>query len=230
VAERASEAKSSLLRLVSHELRTPLSVLHLTQHALLREMGSLSPKATEMFDRMTRSTARLRDMVEMVLQYTQLEDGRLVVRRGPVDLVAMAAEVLEECRPEAQRKLLTLELELPPSQVVVQTDARMVQLVLLNLVMNAVKYTPSGSVRVAVEVVANARRLVVRDTGPGIPPEQQARVFEPFQYLEPLDHKSKPGVGLGLTLVRELTAVLGGKVSLKSAPGEGSEFIVELPS
>jgi signal transduction histidine kinase len=70
----------------------------------------------------------------------------------------------------------------------------------------------------------------VRDSGPGIPPEAQARVFEPFQQLEPLDHKSKPGMGLGLTLVRELVSVLGGKVSLKSEPGVGSEFVVELPS
>ncbi|MBU8899710.1 response regulator [Corallococcus sp. M34] len=230
VAERASESKSTLLRLVSHELRTPLSVLHLTQHAFLRELGPLSPRASEMFDRMGRSASRLRDMVEMVLQYTQLEEGQLVVRRGPVDLVAVAEEVLEECRAEAERKQLTLELERPPGPVVLSTDARMVQLVLHNLVLNAVKYTQHGGVRVSVEVVPELRRLVVRDTGPGIPPEAQTRIFEPFQHLEPLDHKSKPGVGLGLTLVRELTAVLGGKVMLRSVPGHGSVFTVDLPS
>jgi signal transduction histidine kinase len=229
-AERASESRSTLLRLVSHELRTPLSVLQLTQHAFLREVGPLKPKASEMFERMVRSTLRLRDMTEMVLQYNQLEQGRLVVRREPVDLVVLAEEVLGEVRCEADRKGLKLALARPAGMALAQTDSRMAQLVLLNLVMNAVKYTQAGGVHVAVEVVADARRMRVRDSGPGIPPEAQARVFEPFQYLEPLDHKSKPGVGLGLTLVRELVSVLGGKVSLKSEPGVGSEFVVELPS
>ena len=229
-AERASESRSTLLRLVSHELRTPLSVLQLTQHAFLREVGPLQPRAAEMFERMTRSILRLRDMTEMVLQYNQLEQGRLVVRREPVDLVALAEEVLGEVRDEADRKGLRLSLTRPAGNALAQTDARMAQLVVLNLVMNAVKYTQQGGVHVAVEVVADARRLRVRDSGPGIPLEAQARIFEPFQHLEPLDHKSKPGVGLGLTLVRELVSVLGGKVTLRSEPGAGSEFTVELPS
>ncbi|WP_164017617.1 ATP-binding protein [Pyxidicoccus trucidator] len=229
-AERASESKSTLLRLVSHELRTPLSVLQLTQHAFLREVGPLQPKAMEMFERMTRSTSRLREMTEMVLQYNQLEEGRLVVRRESVDLVSVAEDALVEVRGEADRKGLRTTVSRPAGMVVVQTDPRMLQLVLLNLLMNAVKYTQQGGIHVAVEVVAGARRVRVRDTGPGIPPEAQARIFEPFQHLEPLDNKSKPGVGLGLTLVRELVSVLGGKVTLKSEPGVGSEFIVDLPS
>ncbi|QSQ22426.1 response regulator [Pyxidicoccus parkwayensis] len=229
-AERASESRSTLLRLVSHELRTPLSVLQLTQHAFLKEVGPLGVKASEMFERMTRSTVRLRDMTEMVLQYNQLEQGRLVVRREPVDLVELAEEVLGEVRGEADRKGLKLALARPAGKALAQTDPRMAQLVLLNLVMNAVKYTHEGGIHVAVEVVADARRMRVRDSGPGIPLDAQARVFEPFQQLETLEHKSKPGVGLGLTLVRELVSVLGGKVSLKSEPGTGSEFTVELPS
>ena len=229
-AERASESKSTLLRLVSHELRTPLSVLQLTQHAFLREVGSLQPKAADMFERMTRSTARLREMTEMVLQYNQLEEGRLVVRRELVDLVALVEDALVEVRGEADRKGLRTALSRPAETVVVRTDPRMVQLVLLNLLNNAVKYTQEGGIHVLVEVVPDARRVRVRDTGPGIPPEEQARIFEPFQHLEPLNHKSKPGVGLGLTLVRELVSVLGGRVTLKSEPGMGSEFTVELPS
>jgi signal transduction histidine kinase len=229
-AERASESKSTLLRLVSHELRTPLSVLQLTQHAFLREVGPLQPKAADMFERMTRSTTRLREMTEMVLQYNQLEEGRLVVRRELVDLVALVEDALVEVRGEADRKGLRTALSRPAETVVVRTDPRMVQLVLLNLLSNAVKYTQEGGIHVLVEVVPDARRVRVRDTGPGIPPEEQARIFEPFQHLEPLNHKSKPGVGLGLTLVRELVSVLGGRVTLKSEPGMGSEFTVELPS
>ncbi|MFP2904994.1 ATP-binding protein, partial [Pyxidicoccus sp. 3LFB2] len=229
-AERASESKSTLLRLVSHELRTPLSVLQLTQHAFLREVGPLQPKAAEMFNRLVRSTTRLREMTEMVLQYNQLEEGRLVVRREPVDVVALVDDALVEVRDEADRKGLRTTVSRPAGTVVVQTDPRMLQLVLLNLLMNAVKYTPAGGIHVTVEVASGARRVRVRDTGPGIPPEAQARIFEPFQHLEPLDNKSMPGVGLGLTLVRELVSVLGGRVSLKSEPGEGSEFTVELPS
>jgi signal transduction histidine kinase len=230
LAERASRSRSTLLRLVSHELRTPLSVLGLTLHALQRELGPLPPRAREMLERLERSSTRLRDMTEMVLQYQQLEEGRLVARSEPVDLVALAGAVLDEVRGEAERKGLALELTRPSREVLARTDARMVHLVLLNLVLNAVKYTSRGGVSVAVEVVPNLRRLKVRDTGPGIPEEARSRVFEPFEHGEPLDHKSKPGMGLGLTLVRELLEVLGGRVSLRSAPGEGSEFTVELPS
>ncbi|NPC81068.1 response regulator, partial [Pyxidicoccus fallax] len=230
VAEQASESKGTLLRLVSHELRTPLSVLQLTQHALLRELGTLPPKPAEMFERLTRATTRLRDMTEMVLQYQQLEGGRLVARREPVDLVALVGEVLDEVRGEAERKGLELTLARPCGMVQARTDPRMVHLVVLNLMLNAVKYTQQGGVYVALEVAPDLRRVTVRDTGPGIPEEARARIFEPFQHLEPLDHKSKPGVGLGLTLVRELVSVLGGTVTLESEPGKGSTFTVELPS
>jgi len=227
---RASESRSTLLQLVSHELRTPLSVLQLTQHALQRELSGLNPRALDLFDRMSRSTARLRDMVEMVLQYNQLEEGRWVVRREAVDLGEVAREVLDESRLEAERKGLSLELTLPPGPVESRTDARLVQLVLTNLVSNAVKYTDQGQVVVEVQPRGEGWRLRVRDTGPGIPSSAQSRVFEPFEHLEPLEHKSRPGVGLGLTLVREMVAVLGGAVSLVSRPGQGSEFTVELPS
>ncbi|MBZ4411837.1 response regulator [Myxococcus sp. XM-1-1-1] len=228
--ERASASRSTLLQLVSHELRTPLSVLQLTQHALQRELGGLPPRALDMFDRMHRSTLRLRDMVEMVLQYNQLEEGRLVVRRETVDLGAVVDEVVEEARLEARRKGLALEWDRPRGQAVARTDPRIVQMVLLNLVSNAVKYTEQGGVSVAVEARPQGWRLRVRDTGPGIPRAEQAHIFEPFSHLEPLDHKSKPGVGLGLTLVREMVSVLGGVVSVASEPGVGSEFTVELPS
>ncbi|NTX60616.1 response regulator [Myxococcus sp. CA051A] len=228
--ERASTSRSTLLQLVSHELRTPLSVLQLTQHALQRELGGMPPRALDMFDRMHRSTVRLRDMVEMVLQYNQLEEGRLVVRRQAVDLGEVVEEVVEEARAEARRKGLALELERPPGKAVARTDPRIVQMVLLNLVTNAVKYTEQGGVSVAVEERPQGWRLRVRDTGPGIPRAAQSRVFEPFEHLEPLENKSKPGVGLGLTLVREMVSVLGGVVSVASEPGVGSEFTVELPS
>lgn len=228
--ERASSSRSTLLRLVSHELRTPLSVLQLTMHALQRELVGLPPRALDMFERMHRSTLRLRDMVEMVFQYNQLEEGRLVVRREAVDLGEVVDDVVMEARVEAVRKGLTLELARPEGKLLARTDARIVQLVLLNLVMNAVKYTEAGGVSVGVEGWHQGWRFRVRDTGPGIPPEAQARVFEPFEHMERLDNKSKPGVGLGLTLVREMVAVLGGVVTVTSQLGVGSEFTVELPS
>jgi len=144
--------------------------------------------------------------------------------------VALAEAVLDEARGDADRKGLRLVLERPSGTVPMRTDPRLVQVVLLNLVMNAVKYTQEGEVHVVLEVVPDLRRLKVRDTGPGIAEDAQARIFEPFQHLEPLDNKSKPGVGLGLTLVRELVSALGGQVTLKSAPGQGSELTVALPS
>ncbi|AGC48667.1 sensor histidine kinase/response regulator [Myxococcus stipitatus DSM 14675] len=228
--ERASSSRSTLLRLVSHELRTPLSVLQLTLHALQRELVGLPPRALDMFERMHRSTLRLRDMVEMVLQYNQLEEGRLVVRREAVDLGGVVDDVVAEVRVEATRKGLGLELARPEGKLLARTDPRIVHLVLHNLMMNAVKYTEKGRVSVEVEGWPRGWRFRVRDTGPGIPPDAQSRVFEPFEHMERLENKSKPGVGLGLTLVREMVAVLGGVVTVTSQPGVGSEFTVELPS
>jgi signal transduction histidine kinase len=229
-AQTASEFKSTLLRLLSHELRTPLSVIQLNLHLLGREREALSARQQGLLEKLTRGSSRLQHLMETILEYTRLEAGRVQLTMSEVELAALAREVVEEYRPEAQRKLLALELRLPPQPVLVRTDARLLQLVLLNLVSNAVKFTERGSVEVSVEELPGACLLSVRDTGRGIAPEDQVRIFEPFQQLEDVQRKGSPGLGLGLVLVKQLAEMLGARISIISEVGRGSTFVVSLPS
>ena len=228
-AQKASEFKTTLLRLISHELRTPLSSVQLNLHLLTREQEALSARHQGMLEKLARGTTRLHHLTETVLEYSRLEAGRLVLSLSEVDLVVLAREVVEEYRPEAQRKLLALELRLPAEPVVARTDPRLLQLVLINLVSNAVKYTDQGSVELSVEAEKDAYRIAVKDTGRGIDPAHHERIFEPFEQLEDLHRKGTPGLGLGLVLVKELSSLLGAQVSIVSALGQGSTFILTLP-
>ena len=228
-AQRASEFKGTLLRLISHELRTPLSVVQLNLHLLERERDALSPRQQGLLEKLKRGSSRLQRLMETILEYTRLEAGNQALTESEVDLAVLAREVTEEFRPEAQRKLLALELRLPAQPVRARTDARLLQLVLLNLVSNAVKNTDQGSVELSLEVLTGACQLAVRDTGRGIAPEDQERIFEPFQQLEQERHKSTPGLGLGLTIVKQLVERLGASISVASELGRGSAFVITLP-
>ncbi len=224
-AEQASMAKSTFLTLVSHELRTPLTALQLQLQSLSRKQGAEAPAG-----RAFKSFTRLVHIVESILEYTSIESGRLVKRPEPFDVAALAQEVVEDLLPQAQQKLLRLDTASTPEGLPpLLSDSRLVRLVLINLVMNAVKYTDQGRIEVRVEHGPEGHRLSVKDTGRGIPSEQLARIFEPFEQLEPMRHKHTPGVGLGLTLVKEMVGSLGGRVEVQSVVGEGSTFTVVLP-
>ncbi|HYO72136.1 MAG TPA: ATP-binding protein [Archangium sp.] len=228
-AQKASEFKSTLLRLISHELRTPLSVVQINLHLLGRERDALSARHQGLLEKLNRSAYRLQHLMETIIEYNLLETGHVEPTLSEVELAPLARKVVEECRPEAQRKLLTLELRLPPEPVLVRTDARLLHLVLLHLVTNAVKYTGQGLVEVAVEALPGACQLAVRDTGRGIAPEDRERIFAPFEQLEDVQRKGAPGLGLGLVIVKQLVERLGATLSVASELGRGSTFVVTLP-
>jgi signal transduction histidine kinase len=227
-AERASKVKTRFLGLVSHELRTPLTSIQLSISSLRSgHAGSLTPTQLATVDRLARAAQRLLGLVNSLLEYTRVESGRLVVRPEPVDVAALVAEVVEDVLPQAQQKLLTLALEPPPPMAPVTTDPRLLRLVLVNLVVNGVKYTTRGSVTVRLGAAGATRWIEVRDTGPGIQAEDQVRAFQPFEQLSPAG--TSGGVGLGLALVNAIVAALGGALHVESAAGRGSTFRVELP-
>lgn len=228
-AEEASRVKSDFLSLVSHELRTPLTAIHLQLEALGAD-PELADHQRALVDRLRTSARRLTALIDTLLEYTRVARAHPVVERVTFDLPELLAAVIDEVRPEADEKGLTLALDTPPDLPPMTSDPRLVRLVILNLVANAVRFTERGEVRVRLEHDGAAHRLVVSDTGPGIPPELRDRVFEPFVTGEPTRFKHRPGFGLGLTLVREITRTLGGGVHLESAPGRGSIFTVVLPS
>jgi len=227
-AERASNVKSNFLRLVSHELRTPLTVMRL-QIDRLNLDTNLSAPQKQVVSRMAVSLLRLSDLLEAVLEHTRIESGRLVVAVEQFDASELVREVTEEYRPQAELKGLRLNHAPSNGLPALVTDRRLLRLILGNLVGNAVKFTAQGSVTVELLLREDEFLLSVSDTGPGIAPELQGSIFEPFYQLEPTRNKHTPGVGLGLSLVQEMIAALGGHVELVSQVSEGSTFSVCLP-
>ncbi|HKO53490.1 MAG TPA: ATP-binding protein [Polyangiaceae bacterium] len=230
-AEVASRFKTSLLRLVSHELRTPLGALQLQLERLSGEhRGPLNDAQQQLIARMRRSLARLTDMIQSLLEYARIESGRLELFVENFDLRELAQSVVDDFMPQAEAKGLSLRLEAADGSAAFDSDARLLRLVLVNLVSNALKFTNKGEVSVAMELDADGCSLRVQDTGPGIEPSLRASVFEPFFQGESAGHQQyTQGAGLGLSLVREMLHALGGSIELSSELGAGSTFRISVP-
>jgi PAS domain S-box-containing protein len=228
-AERASTVKSQFLRLVSHELRTPLTSLHLQLQRLTRDpRHPLDEQQRLLLRRGSLAATRLTGIIEALLHEALIASGRLAGRLEDVDVGSLVRKVVEEARPQAEEKHLSLRIR-TPDHAWVATEPRFLQLILGNLVGNAIKYTPAGAVEVAIEAGGDAIRISVSDSGPGIPPEERERVFEPFERGAHDAAAQVPGLGLGLAIVRDLGAAIGARVELASVPGSGSTFTVVLP-
>lgn len=228
-AERASQAKTVFLSLVSHELTTPLQTMRLNLESLQRRPEGIPSRHGEKLEKIARASRRLTELIESLLEFVRLESGRIRVQPEQVSLPDLAAMVLDDLSAHARQKGLEVRVRAEEPIPLANTDPRLFRLVLGNLVGNAIKYTETGSVEIVIDHGARGHRIRVIDTGPGIPPEKQATIFEPFTQLESLRHKHTPGVGLGLTLVREMVKALGGHVSVSSRVGEGSTFTLVLP-
>lgn len=228
-AEQASRAKSTFLVVVSHELRTPLQAMHL-QLARLDRAPELEPGPRQTLARLTSSVRRLHGLIESILEYTRIESGKLTVAREPVDLGRLCTEVVEDHRERAGDKGLGLTCSLAPELEAVDSDQILLRVVLGHLVGNAIKFTESGQVELAVARRGEHMVVSVRDTGPGIDAAARGRIFDPFTQLEEARNKHLPGIGLGLTLVRDIAAALGATIELSSEVGSGSTFRVVLPA
>ena len=230
-AEIASRFKTSLLRLVSHELRTPLGALQLQLERLSSEhRGPLNEPQQQLIVRMRRSLSRLTDTIQSLLEYARIESGRLDLFVETFDLRELARSVVDDFGGQAESKGLKLQLLAPEHALDFDSDARLVRLVLVNLVANALKFTTDGEVTVSVELRGDRCEMRVRDTGPGIEPSMRVTVFEPFIQGEAANHRQySQGAGLGLSLVREMLHALGGRIELESELGKGSTFSISVP-
>ncbi len=219
--------KDEFLGMVSHELRTPLTVLQILVERFRTEIA-INPGQRDLAERMNVATQRLTRLVDTMLEYTRIESGRSPIELVELDLAPVITAAVEDVRPAADRKGLALRAsipELPP----VCGDATTIELILSNLLHNAIKFTDRGSIEVVASHGAEGHRVEVIDTGRGIDPALHGRVFEPFEQLEPSRQKHTPGVGLGLALVKALAGQLGGRIELRSALGEGSTFALVFP-
>lgn len=217
------------LAVMSHELRTPINIV--TGYLELLEDGVPDPlpeSAREHVHHARMATNRLSELVSNLLTWTRLESR---AQRIYVERVEAADIVREACgsfSEQAELRGVRLETEVP-ADLVLMTDAAKVCQALRALVANGLKFTESGSVRVSAGRERNRVRFRVADTGIGIPPEHIRTIFQPYWQLEAHERRSRGGVGIGLAVARGLAELLGGGVTVQSVPGDGSEFVLELP-
>ncbi len=234
-AEAAGRARSAFLASMSHELRTPLTSI-LGYAELLREDAPAGGTGRMGAETILRNGRHLLSIIDDVLDLSRIEVGRLQTEAGPVEIGGIIRDILETLGPRAAEKDLGLEVELAgPLPRLVVTDAVRLRQVLLNLVGNAVKFTDAGDVRIRLaapvdEAGVRRLRIAVRDTGPGIPPDVQQRLFQPFERADDAMNRRHGGAGLGLAISRRLARMLGGDVRVRSRSGRGSTFILDVPA
>ena len=230
-AERASLVKSSILGLLSHEIRTPLAAILMNLELLLRgSSDQLAASVRMKIDRITVAARQLNALMEGLLEYTRFEKEGIDPKLESIDPLKVGREIIDEYSLVMQGSSIALRL-IEPEQCLrsLRTDSRLLKVMLSNLVSNAIKFTPAGEVTLAVSDRDEHCIFAVKDTGAGIPKAALARIFMPFEQLEPLQRKSVGGVGLGLALVRQIAQSLRGRIDVESEVGVGSTFRVVLP-
>ena len=230
--EQADRLRSQFLSHVSHELRTPLtSIKGFVQNLLDGLTGPLNEKQQRYLFRMLDNSDRLIRMIEDLLDRTRIEAGRLEVHPVDVDLESCLLDAIEQLRPLASARRQRLGLTAPDSRIEVLADRDRLIQVAVNLIQNAVKYTPEdGEITVAIESSSpRFVRVLVRDTGPGIPAEDLDKIFDPFFRVQHGQRSGPKGLGLGLSIVKTLVELQGGSVSANNWPAGGAEVSFTLP-
>lgn len=230
-AEAANKAKSVFLANMSHELRTPLNAI-LGFSSMIQKDEQFPDSQQRNLEIINRSGEHLLSLINDVLDMAKIDAGRIQLEEAPFDLGGMVRDVTDMMSVRAQEKGLQLLIDQSSKfpRFIIGDEARLRQ-TLINLIGNALKFTQQGGVTLRLgikqDTVAQLLLIEVEDTGPGIAPEDQLLIFEPFVQLgEQGDNK---GTGLGLTITRQFVQLMGGQLSLESTPGKGSLFRVELP-
>jgi PAS domain S-box-containing protein len=221
-AQRATRARDEVLAVVSHDLRNPMHTI-LMSSSLLLELQPPGPStARTQLEIIHRSTARANRLIQDLLEVTRIENGQLRLDTRPLPIADAIEEALEPLRTRAAERGLTLEIEPGDSSLRALGDRDRIVQVIDNLVGNALKFTPSGG-RVSVRATSLDGEVcvAVRDTGPGITPEQQSQLFRRFWQARRTDRR---GVGLGLSIAKGIVDAHGGRIWVESTPGEGTTF------
>lgn len=231
-AESASRAKSEFLAAMSHELRTPLNAIGGYVDILSFGVhGPLNEDQLAALDRIRRSQQHLLALINDLLNFSQVEAGRLQYDMAPLDLADVVDAVEGMVEPQAMARRITIEWLPPPEPVVAVADRARVEQILLNVVTNAIKYTLAGG-RISVRHRRHGdwALLEVTDTGIGIPEDFLDAIFEPFTQVGRSLANPHEGTGLGLAISRDLARAMGGDLSVRSTVGEGSTFTLRLPA
>jgi PAS domain S-box-containing protein len=226
--------KSEFVSTVSHELRTPLTSIRGSLGLLSAGvLGDLSPQVRDIVRLAERNTVRLTALINDILDFERLESGRVQMQIADVELQPLFEQSLDSVRPVADERRIALLCT--PTGLRLRADADRVVQILINLISNAIKFSPPGrEVRVWAERAAEPKdkswvRVLVKDQGQGIPDSHQQRIFERFAQVETSDKRDKGGTGLGLAICKAIVEHHGGRIGVDSEPGVGSTFWFELP-
>jgi two-component system CheB/CheR fusion protein len=228
-AEQASRVKSDFLANMSHEIRTPMTAI--MGYADLLQAHTKDPDDLVSIEAIRRNGSHLIEIINDILDLSKIEAGMLQVERVRLSPMTLLHETTESLRIRAEARGLSLTFHCEgPLPETILTDRTRLRQILLNLVGNAVKFTHRGEIRVVARVRREEERLEIKviDTGIGIAPDQQARLFEPFTQADGSGTRAYGGTGLGLAISRRLTLLLGGTIAVESVPGRGSTFTVTI--
>jgi signal transduction histidine kinase len=231
--EQASAAKSQFLANVSHELRTPLNAVMGYTHLLLEGVsGELQPAQLDKLNRIDANARHLLAVINDLLDISRIESGKMPMQIEQVRLPELIDEVMAEVEPLIAGTKLAVLRELAPELPEIVTDRQKVKQIVMNLLSNALKFTPEGSVSIRLEHVPASDEILiaVTDTGIGVAEENQKTIFEAFEQANSSYARRQGGTGLGLSICRRLAQLLEGRITLVSGLGKGSTFTLFLPS
>jgi two-component system, OmpR family, phosphate regulon sensor histidine kinase PhoR len=225
---KADQMRRDFVANVSHELRTPLTAIKGYAEALIDEPDDAEARQ-KFLEIIHRHSTRMERLVKDLLRLARLDAGQEAAELATCDVAALVGALVTDFEPAAREKRQKLQIDIAPDARMLVVDPAKLHDILRNLVENAINYTPeSGTVTIAVDVHEGRYRLVVWDTGPGIPPEDLGRVFERFYRVD--KSRARPGgTGLGLAIVRNLVHVLGGEIAVANRDAGGAMFTIRLP-
>jgi signal transduction histidine kinase len=228
---RASQLKSAFLSGISHELRTPLnSILNLTRILLERMDGELTPEQDRQVSMIRRAAASLTELVNDLLDLARIEAGKTEMRTARFTVAELFGTLRGMFRPMVTTDEVALHFEMDAGEIELMTDEGKVAQILRNFISNAIKFTERGEVRVSAALADDDTVVfAVSDSGIGIAPEDQQRIFQEFEQVDHALQQRVTGTGLGLPLSRKLATLLGGGIELQSTPGVGSRFELSVP-
>ncbi|MCI0370411.1 MAG: GAF domain-containing sensor histidine kinase [candidate division NC10 bacterium] len=232
--KQLDQAKSDFLANISHELRTPLTpVIGYMDMMASEALGPITEHQRKGLEVMQQSVDRMRHLVEDLLSFVRMEQRQLTLQAGPFEVGTFVAEVVASQRPKAQGKGLPLTVQVPDEPLLVKGDRGELVRVLAHLIDNAIKFTNKGEVTVSAAPVTTeggrpAVEITVRDTGMGIPPGEEERIFQRFYQVDASSTRRYGGTGLGLAIVKEIVEAHGSRIVVETAPGKGSRFSFRL--
>jgi two-component system cell cycle sensor histidine kinase PleC len=226
----AEDLKSQFLANMSHEFRTPLNaILGYTSMLLSGVSGALLQPQRQKLQRVEANGKILLAIVDDLLDLGRLDAGKMPLHPEELDLLALVGELLSEAGPALEAAKLESQADLPPGPLLLSADRQRLKQILANLLNNAIKFTPRGSVKISVKADHREARIAIADTGIGIARKDQEKIFEEFVQADESVTREYGGAGLGLAICRRLASLLNGRIELMSEPGRGSAFTLVVP-